>query len=137
VIQLTNHGVETSLMDDVLNLAREFFNQPIERKRKFSNLIDGKNFQVEGYGTDRVVTQDQILDWSDRLFLRVEPKEERNLAFWPDHPESFRSPTHLTVIDVLLSSLHTSEFLPTLFFWCKRWCFYCSCITNKVTRIVV
>uniref|UniRef100_UPI003FA61587 Os06g0176700 protein n=1 Tax=Oryza sativa TaxID=4530 RepID=UPI003FA61587 len=87
---LTNHGVETSLMDDVLNLAREFFNQPIERKRKFSNLIDGKNFQVEGYGTDRVVTQDQILDWSDRLFLRVEPKEERNLAFWPDHPESFR-----------------------------------------------
>nr|WGH53114.1 HPPD inhibitor sensitive 1 [Oryza sativa] len=87
---LTNHGVEASLMDSVMNLSREFFNQPIERKQKFSNLIDGKNFQIQGYGTDRVVTQDQILDWSDRLHLRVEPKEEQDLAFWPDHPESFR-----------------------------------------------
>ena len=116
VIQLTNHGVEASLMDSVMNLSREFFNQPIERKQKFSNLIDGKNFQIQGYGTDRVVTQDQILDWSDRLHLRVEPKEEQDLAFWPDHPESFRSPTHLTLIDVLLSSFHTSEFVSLLFF---------------------
>uniref|UniRef100_A0A0D9WMH8 Fe2OG dioxygenase domain-containing protein n=1 Tax=Leersia perrieri TaxID=77586 RepID=A0A0D9WMH8_9ORYZ len=86
----TNHGVEVSLMDNVMNLSREFFNQPIEWKQKFSNLIDGKKFQMEGYGTDRVVTKDQILDWSDRLQLRVEPKEEQNLSFWPDHRESFR-----------------------------------------------
>ncbi|KAL6898017.1 hypothetical protein ACP4OV_006613 [Aristida adscensionis] len=47
---------------------------------------------VEGYGNDRVLSKDQILDWSDRLHLRVEPEDERNLAFWPKYPESFRDP---------------------------------------------
>ena len=79
-IQVTNHGLEASLMDAVMNASREFFRQPIEEKQKCSNLIDGKHFQVEGYGNDVVMTQDQILDWSDRLHLRVEPEDERNLA---------------------------------------------------------
>jgi hypothetical protein len=37
-----------------------------------------------------VQTKDQILDWSDRLHLKVEPECDRNLAFWPTHPKSFR-----------------------------------------------
>lgn len=91
---VTNHGLEASLMDAVMNASRGFFRQPIEEKQKYSNLIDGKHFQVEGYGNDRVMTQDQILDWSDRLHLRVEPEDERNLAYWPNHPESFRDVLH-------------------------------------------
>ncbi|KAL6606740.1 hypothetical protein ACP70R_042393 [Stipagrostis hirtigluma subsp. patula] len=88
---VTNHGIETSLMDDLINAAREFFHQPLEEKQKYSNLIDGKHFQVEGYGNDSVKFKDQTLDWSDRLQLRLEPADERNLARWPEHPKSFRA----------------------------------------------
>ncbi|CAL5051373.1 unnamed protein product [Urochloa decumbens] len=87
---VVNHGIEASLMDDVMNASKEFFHQPLEEKQKCSNLVDGKRFQVEGYGNDQVKAQDQILDWSDRLNLKVEPQDERNLAKWPRHPEHFR-----------------------------------------------
>ncbi|KAL6883397.1 hypothetical protein ACP4OV_010811 [Aristida adscensionis] len=90
---VSNHGIESSLIDDVMN-AREFFRGPLDEKQKCSNLAGGKHFQVEGYGNDQVKILDQIMDWSDRLHLRVEPLEERNLAKWPTHPESFRNVLH-------------------------------------------
>lgn len=88
--QVTNHGIETSLIDAVVAASREFFRQPLEQKREYSNLIKGKQWQLQGYGNDPVQTREQILDWSDRLHLRVEPEDERNLELWPRHPETFR-----------------------------------------------
>ncbi|KAL6898019.1 hypothetical protein ACP4OV_006615 [Aristida adscensionis] len=90
LVMVTNHGVEACLMDELMNASRQFFRQPMEEKLKCSNLVEGKRFQLEGYGNDPVVAQDQILDWNDRLHLKVEPEEERNLDQWPQHPESFR-----------------------------------------------
>jgi isopenicillin N synthase-like dioxygenase len=77
-------------MDDLIDASREFFHLPLEEKQKCSNLIDGKYFQVEGYGNDPVRSKDQNLDWLDRLHLRVEPEDERNLVHWPEHPKTFR-----------------------------------------------
>ncbi|TVU02332.1 hypothetical protein EJB05_52049 [Eragrostis curvula] len=91
---VTNHGIETSLIDAVISASREFFRQPIKQKQEYSNLIGGKTWQLQGYGNDPVKTQDQVLDWSDRLHLRVEPEDERDLALWPRHPESFRDLLH-------------------------------------------
>ncbi|VAI32803.1 unnamed protein product [Triticum turgidum subsp. durum] len=87
----TNHGIEDSLMDAMISASREFFRQPSEEKQKCNNLVDGngKHYQVEGYGSDKVVSEDQGLNWNDRLHLRVEPEDERNFAKWPSHPESF------------------------------------------------
>ena len=68
-----------------MNASGEFFRQPLEEKLKCSNLIEGKRFQLEGYGDDAVTSQDQILDWNDRLHLQVEPEDERSLAYWPKH----------------------------------------------------
>lgn len=73
-----------------MNASKEFFHQPLEEKQKCSNLVDGKHFQVEGYGNDQIKIQNQTLDWSDRLHLRVGPEKEINLANWPKQPESFR-----------------------------------------------
>ncbi|KAG8093820.1 hypothetical protein GUJ93_ZPchr0012g20227 [Zizania palustris] len=87
---VTGHGIEESLMENVMNASRGFFHQPPEEKQKCSNLKDGKHFQVEGYGSDQVKFQDQKMDWSDRLHLKVEPESERNFANWPSKPESFR-----------------------------------------------
>ncbi|KAF7083553.1 hypothetical protein CFC21_087331 [Triticum aestivum] len=91
LFQVTNHGIESSLMDDVITASKAFFHQPLEEKQKCSNLLDGKHFQVEGYGNDQIKTQHQTRDWSDRLHLKVGPKDEINLANWPKHPESFRN----------------------------------------------
>ncbi|PVH48319.1 hypothetical protein PAHAL_4G307300 [Panicum hallii] len=90
----TDHGIEASLMDALIAASREFFRKPLEEKQAYSNLIEGKQWQLEGYGNDPVKSQDQILDWSDRLHLRVEPEDERNLDRWPGHPESFRGLLH-------------------------------------------
>jgi isopenicillin N synthase-like dioxygenase len=77
-------------MDALMAASLEFFRKPLEEKQVYSNLIEGKQWQLEGYGNDPVKTQDQILDWCDRLHLRVEPEDERNLDRWPGHPECFR-----------------------------------------------
>uniref|UniRef100_A0ACD6A9H2 Uncharacterized protein n=1 Tax=Avena sativa TaxID=4498 RepID=A0ACD6A9H2_AVESA len=86
--------MESSLIDSMMTASRDFFRLPPEEKRKYSNLLDGKHFQVEGYGNDQVKTRDQRLDWSDRLHLKVEPEDQRNLAHWPIHPKSFRDYLH-------------------------------------------
>uniref|UniRef100_A0ACD5Y5G3 Uncharacterized protein n=1 Tax=Avena sativa TaxID=4498 RepID=A0ACD5Y5G3_AVESA len=90
----TNHGIEHALMDAMMSASREFFRQPFEEKQKCSNSVEGKPFEVEGYGNDKETTEDQILDWNDRLHLRVEPEDERNFAKWPSRPESFRDVLH-------------------------------------------
>ncbi|KAF8733031.1 hypothetical protein HU200_015389 [Digitaria exilis] len=79
---VANHGIEVSLMDAVTEASREFFRQPLVEKQRYTNMVGG-NFQLEGYGNDRVATEEQVLDWSDRHYLKVEPQDERNLALWP------------------------------------------------------
>ncbi|CAL5046345.1 unnamed protein product [Urochloa decumbens] len=78
--QPRHRGVSHGRRDEA---SREFFRQPLEEKQKHTNLVDGRHFQLEGYGNDRVASDDQVLDWCDRLYLKVEPQEERNLALWP------------------------------------------------------
>ncbi|KAH1057371.1 hypothetical protein J1N35_035436 [Gossypium stocksii] len=46
--------------------------------------------EVEGYGHDLIVLERQILDWNTRLFLRLCPKNQRNLNLWPENPHNFR-----------------------------------------------
>nr|ACN35079.1 unknown [Zea mays] len=70
-------------MDAMMDASREFFRQPLQEKQKHSNMIDGKHFQLQGYGNDRVASEDQVLDWCDRLYLLVEPQEDRSLDLWP------------------------------------------------------
>ena len=60
-----------------------FFNLPLDENQKYSNLTNGKEFRFEGYGNDMVLSEDQVLDWTDRLYLKVEPEEDRKLDLWP------------------------------------------------------
>ncbi|XP_020198025.1 protein LATERAL BRANCHING OXIDOREDUCTASE 1-like [Aegilops tauschii subsp. strangulata] len=93
LFMVSNHGVD-AVMDDMMAASREFFWQPLEEKRRYTNLISGERFQFEGYGNDRVSSPDQILDWTDRLYLKVEPEDERHVALWPAQPKTFRDALH-------------------------------------------
>ncbi|TKY48054.1 Codeine O-demethylase [Spatholobus suberectus] len=84
--QAINHGTSSSLLDKVRQVAREFFEQPMEQKKIISKGVE----EFEGYGADPVPEQGQSLDWSDRLFLDVYPEDRRKPGLWPENPSSFR-----------------------------------------------
>ncbi|VAI83277.1 unnamed protein product [Triticum turgidum subsp. durum] len=74
---VTGHGMTDPFLDAILGAARGFFHLPTEAKQEYSNVVDaddgGRKFQPEGYGVDRVDTDEQVLDWCDRLYLQVRP----------------------------------------------------------------
>ncbi|KAI4329365.1 hypothetical protein L6164_021635 [Bauhinia variegata] len=84
--QAINHGIPSSVLDEIRQVAREFFEQPMEQKCKISKGLK----EFEGYGADPVPEQGQSLDWSDRLFLDVYPPERKKFKLWPENPPSFR-----------------------------------------------
>ena len=75
-----------ALLDGVRDAGVEFFHLPLEEKLRHANRDDAGEFQPEGYGIDRVDTDEQVLDWCDRLYLTVQPEEERRAQFWPARP---------------------------------------------------
>ncbi|XP_057750630.1 oxoglutarate-dependent flavonoid 7-O-demethylase 1-like [Arachis stenosperma] len=84
--QLINHGVDTSLLENVKKGAQDFFNQPVEEKRRFGQ-IDG---DVQGYGQAFVVSDEQKLDWADMFFMFTLPHQIRKPHLFPKIPLPFR-----------------------------------------------
>ncbi|OEL22678.1 Protein SRG1 [Dichanthelium oligosanthes] len=83
------HGIEPDLLTEMMKVTREFYSLPLEEKQKYSNLVNGKEFRVEGYGNDMVIAEDQTLDWCDRFYLIVEPVSQKIHSLWPTQPPSF------------------------------------------------
>ncbi|XP_077222426.1 protein LATERAL BRANCHING OXIDOREDUCTASE 1-like [Tasmannia lanceolata] len=93
--QAIGHGISSSLLDEVGQLTRDFFNLPMEEKQRYSKIgIGGHEDGMEAYGNDIVSSEDQILNWNDRLYLLVTPEEERKLDRWPENPSTFREILH-------------------------------------------
>ncbi|XP_009363941.1 protein SRG1 [Pyrus x bretschneideri] len=84
--QVINHGIAPEFLDVVREITKQFFALPVEDKKKY--LREGND--VQGYGNDVVYTEQQKLDWTDRLYLTVFPQDSRKLKRWPENPESFR-----------------------------------------------
>ncbi|XP_062079713.1 protein SRG1-like [Humulus lupulus] len=83
--QAIGHGISSSFLDKVREVGKEFFSLPMEDKEKcFRAACDG-----EGFGSDVMVSKDQVLDWCNRLFLMVFPENKRKVNFWPEIPKDF------------------------------------------------
>jgi isopenicillin N synthase-like dioxygenase len=82
--------MEPSLLAEMMEATRSFYRLPMEEKQKYSNLVNGKEFRVEGYGNDMVVSENQTLDWCDRFYIITEPESRRVHSLWPTQPPSFR-----------------------------------------------
>ncbi|KAH7574357.1 hypothetical protein JRO89_XS03G0286000 [Xanthoceras sorbifolium] len=83
--QAIGHGISNSLLDKIREVAIEFFSLPMEEKQKYARAVN----EAQGYGSDRVVSEKQVLDWSHRLSLRVFPDDKRRLNLWPQIPQDF------------------------------------------------
>ncbi|XP_024966896.1 protein SRG1-like isoform X2 [Cynara cardunculus var. scolymus] len=81
-----NHGIEGSFLEKVREISRLFFRSSVEEKKKCLRADD----DIEGYGNDMVLSNQQTLDWTDRLYLTVLPKHQQRLQFWPQIPCHFR-----------------------------------------------
>ncbi|XP_044961778.1 protein SRG1-like [Hordeum vulgare subsp. vulgare] len=58
------HGIEPDLLGEMMAVTREFFNLPLEEKQRYTNLVGGKKeYRIEGYGGDMVLSETQVLDW--------------------------------------------------------------------------
>ncbi|XP_021765371.1 probable 2-oxoglutarate-dependent dioxygenase ANS [Chenopodium quinoa] len=88
-VQLVNHGIPLSILDEVREMSKQFFKLPLEEKEKYSS----KGEDLEGYGNTNAV-QRGSLNWNDKLHLQVYPEDKRQLQFWPKNPEKFRTTLH-------------------------------------------
>ncbi|XP_023759956.1 protein SRG1 [Lactuca sativa] len=101
--QAINHGIEGSFLEKVGEISKLFFRFSGEEKKKYLRAEDN----IEGYGNDMVLSENQTLDWNDRLYLNVLPKQQRRLQFWPQNPSNFRE-----VVDEYVSKIELiNEFL--------------------------
>ncbi|KAI9192302.1 hypothetical protein LWI28_020830 [Acer negundo] len=84
--QAIGHGISNSLLDKIREVSIDFFSLPMEEKQKYARAVN----EAEGYGSDRIVSDKQVHDWSHRLSLKVFPQRKRRLNLWPQIPQDFR-----------------------------------------------
>ncbi|XP_021298326.1 protein SRG1-like [Herrania umbratica] len=96
--QAIGHGIPSSFLDEIRQVTTEYFEQPVEEKKKYSKGVE----DVEGYGGDPTPEEGQFLDWQDRLFLTAYPEDLRDTKFWPESPKSFRK-----VLDYYTTKMRT------------------------------
>jgi len=94
--QIVNHGIPHSLLDGIKDVAKEFFNLPLQEKQKYA----AQPGVFQGYGKIFVVAEDQTLDWGDLLALALMPNNLKNLALWPTVPTNFRDTVEKYAIQV-------------------------------------
>ncbi|XP_010540138.1 PREDICTED: protein SRG1-like [Tarenaya hassleriana] len=84
--QLVNHGIDSCFLDKVKDEIQDFFDLPMEEKRKFWQ----KPSEIEGFGQAFVVSEDQKLDWSDMFFVTIQPPRSRKPHLFRKLPLPFR-----------------------------------------------
>jgi isopenicillin N synthase-like dioxygenase len=86
-LQLINHRVSTSLLENIKLDIQEFFKLPMEEKKKKYWQKPG---EFEGFGQAFVVSDEQKLDWGDLFALTTLPTHLRKPRLFPKLPLPFR-----------------------------------------------
>lgn len=86
-MQLINHGVSLSLVENLKLEVENFFHLPLNEKKKYYQ----KAGDVEGFGQAFVVSEEQKLDWADMFFITTLPVHSRKPHLFPELPLPLRS----------------------------------------------
>ncbi|XP_004243794.1 protein DOWNY MILDEW RESISTANCE 6-like [Solanum lycopersicum] len=83
---VSNHGIRTSIMDEMLKVVEEFFNLPLEEKMRYcsENVMDPVI-----YGTSFNTTGKHALHWRD-FFRHYGGLVPQSYHFWPDNPPTYK-----------------------------------------------
>ncbi|MCL7052165.1 hypothetical protein MKW94_026388 [Papaver nudicaule] len=87
--QVTNHGISSSLMKDVMDVGLTFFTEcSVIEKSKYA--CDPYVAASEGYGSRMLVKEDSVLDWRDYFDHHTLPLYRRDPTRWPAFPTNYR-----------------------------------------------
>ncbi|KAL1224155.1 Protein SRG1 [Cardamine amara subsp. amara] len=84
--KLVNHGIDPTLLDKTKSEIQDFFNLPMEEKKKLWQQPK----VMEGFGQAFVVSEDHKLDWADLFFLILHSVQLRKPHLFPKLPLPFR-----------------------------------------------
>ncbi|KAL6333164.1 hypothetical protein AAG906_028347 [Vitis piasezkii] len=84
--QVVNHGVSSSLLEEFKGEVQDFFELPLEEKKKLWQQPDNH----EGFGQLFVVSEEQRLDWSDMFYLTTLPFNLRKSDIFQKLPQKLR-----------------------------------------------
>ncbi|RVW31318.1 Protein SRG1 [Vitis vinifera] len=85
---VTDHGIHPSVVHGVKDVVQGFFRLPLEEKR--ASVGSYASIDNMGYGRSFVKSEDQALDWIDRLAMKAAPKGvDEGLLVWPQKPPNF------------------------------------------------
>ncbi|XP_057832896.2 oxoglutarate-dependent flavonoid 7-O-demethylase 1 [Cryptomeria japonica] len=87
--QVINHGIDLSLLERIKRVSQEFFDLPLEEKRKQCPVRPGTRM-LEGYGRFFDISDDTVLDWVDALVHYVYPPSVMAVEHWPKTPHTYR-----------------------------------------------
>ncbi|KAG5622252.1 hypothetical protein H5410_007470 [Solanum commersonii] len=85
-LQVINHGVTPSLLEDFKREVIELFSLPMEEKKKLWQQEDS----FEGFGSIFVVLEEQKLDWSDMFVVVTLPPHIRKVDLFHKLPSKLR-----------------------------------------------
>ncbi|OIT28337.1 PREDICTED: protein SRG1-like isoform X2 [Nicotiana attenuata] len=105
--QLINHGVSSSLVEKVKKDTQDFFNLPMDQKKKWKQ-VDG---DLDGFGQAFVVSEEQKLDWADLFFLTTLPPFLRKQHIFPHLPLPFRETVELYSAELKTLALKIINFI--------------------------
>ncbi|XP_050364836.1 protein SRG1-like [Argentina anserina] len=89
MVVLEGHGVAESVLNGVRDVVKEFFGLSFEEKKaSVGSYVSVDNM---GYGRNFVKSEEQPLDWIDRVTMKAAPAgATEGLHVWPQRPSNFR-----------------------------------------------
>ncbi|KAG8369247.1 hypothetical protein BUALT_Bualt15G0131700 [Buddleja alternifolia] len=88
LFQVINHGVRVSLMDDTMNVFKEFFGMPPEYKTSFySTDIISRKCRI--YSSTLNYDKEEFHYWRDNFTHHCHPLEN-HIELWPENPTRYR-----------------------------------------------
>ena len=86
IFKIVNHGVPEEVIDNMMNVSKEFFNLPESERMK--NYSDDP-LKTTRLSTSFNVKTEKVSNWRDYLRLHCHPLEDY-VHEWPANPPSFR-----------------------------------------------
>ena len=86
---IMDHGVSSNVLHSVKDVVKGFFGLSFEEKK--ASVGSYASVENMGYGRNFVRSEDQALDWIDRLTMKAAPEgASQGLHVWPQRPTNFR-----------------------------------------------
>lgn len=85
--QVINHNIQPRLMDDTMNIFKEFFGMPAEYKARFYSTDSAKKCRI--YSSTMDYDNEQVHYWRDNFTHHCHPLHDQ-ISLWPDKPTRYR-----------------------------------------------